>query len=92
MKSANISASVESMEEAHLCLAQDGLTSLQIIFNLFRQKPIDSELRQRLLPLIAVCVYFARILPDSGKRGCMENNELSAVTLGQRKGITDAIF
>jgi aryl-alcohol dehydrogenase-like predicted oxidoreductase len=34
-------ASVESMEEAHLCLAQDGLTSLQIIFNLFRQKPID---------------------------------------------------
>lgn len=34
-------ASVESMEEAHLCLAQDGLSSLQIIFNLFRQKPID---------------------------------------------------
>lgn len=34
-------ASVESMEEAHLCLAQDGLTSLQIIFNIFRQKPID---------------------------------------------------
>lgn len=34
-------ASVESMEEAHLCLAQDGLASLQIIFNLFRQKPID---------------------------------------------------
>ncbi len=34
-------ASVESMEEARLCLAQDGLSSLQIIFNLFRQKPID---------------------------------------------------
>lgn len=34
-------ASVESMEEAHLCLAQPGLTSLQIIFNLFRQKPVD---------------------------------------------------
>lgn len=34
-------ASVESMEEAHLCLAQEGLASLQIIFNLFRQKPID---------------------------------------------------
>ncbi|MBW3637615.1 MAG: aldo/keto reductase [Armatimonadetes bacterium] len=33
-------ASVESMEEAHLCLAQDGLVSLQIIFNIFRQKPI----------------------------------------------------
>jgi aryl-alcohol dehydrogenase-like predicted oxidoreductase len=34
-------ASVESMEEAHLCLTQSGLASLQIIFNLFRQKPID---------------------------------------------------
>ncbi len=33
-------ASVESMEEAHLCLAQEGLVSLQIIFNIFRQKPI----------------------------------------------------
>ncbi len=34
--------SVESMEEAKLCLAHDDLTSLQIIFNLFRQKPIDT--------------------------------------------------
>lgn len=34
--------SVESMEEADICLAQDGLTSLQIIFNLFRQKPIET--------------------------------------------------
>jgi aryl-alcohol dehydrogenase-like predicted oxidoreductase len=33
-------ASVESMEEAHWCLPQDGLASLQIIFNIFRQKPI----------------------------------------------------
>lgn len=33
-------ASVESMEEASLCLAQDGLASLQIIFNIFRQRPI----------------------------------------------------
>lgn len=32
--------SVESMEEADLCLRQDGLASLQIIFNVFRQKPI----------------------------------------------------
>jgi aryl-alcohol dehydrogenase-like predicted oxidoreductase len=36
----NFGASVESVEEAHICLAQDGLSSLQIIFNLFRQKPI----------------------------------------------------
>lgn len=34
-------ASVESMEEALICLEQPGLASLQIIFNLFRQKPID---------------------------------------------------
>lgn len=33
-------ASVESMEEALLCLEQPGLASLQIIFNIFRQKPI----------------------------------------------------
>lgn len=33
-------ASVESMEEALLCLEQPGLVSLQIIFNIFRQRPI----------------------------------------------------
>ena len=33
-------ASVEFMEEAKICLAQEGLASLQIIFNIFRQKPI----------------------------------------------------
>jgi aryl-alcohol dehydrogenase-like predicted oxidoreductase len=35
-------ASVESMEEALLCLDQPGLASLQIIFNIFRQKPIQA--------------------------------------------------
>jgi aryl-alcohol dehydrogenase-like predicted oxidoreductase len=35
-------ASVESMEEALLCLEQPGLVSLQIIFNIFRQKPIHT--------------------------------------------------
>ena len=33
--------SVESMEEALLCVQQEGVASLQIIFNLFRQKPIQ---------------------------------------------------
>jgi aryl-alcohol dehydrogenase-like predicted oxidoreductase len=33
-------ASVESMEEAKVCLQQEGCDSLQIIFNIFRQKPI----------------------------------------------------
>jgi aryl-alcohol dehydrogenase-like predicted oxidoreductase len=35
-------ASVESMEEALICLEQEGLASLQIIFNVFRQKPIKA--------------------------------------------------
>lgn len=34
-------ASVESMEEALACLEHEGLASLQIIFNIFRCKPID---------------------------------------------------
>lgn len=33
-------ASVESDEQALLCLEQEGLLSLQIIFNVFRQKPL----------------------------------------------------
>jgi aryl-alcohol dehydrogenase-like predicted oxidoreductase len=36
----NFGASVESVEEALMCLEQEGLCSLQIIFNIFRQKPI----------------------------------------------------
>ncbi len=35
-------ASVESMHEADLCMQQDDLASLQIIFNIFRQKPIHT--------------------------------------------------
>ncbi len=37
----NFGASVESDEEAALCLQQEGLASLQIIFNIFRQKPVE---------------------------------------------------
>jgi len=33
-------ASVESMDEARWCVEQEGCASLQIIFNIFRQKPI----------------------------------------------------
>lgn len=35
-------ASVETVDEALLCLEQPELASLQIIFNVFRQKPIES--------------------------------------------------
>ena len=34
--------SIESMEEAELCLKQEGVSSLQIIFNVLRQKPIEA--------------------------------------------------
>ena len=39
-------ASVETVEEGLICLEQDGLSSLQVIFNIFRQKPLE-----KLLPL-----------------------------------------
>jgi aryl-alcohol dehydrogenase-like predicted oxidoreductase len=48
-------ASVESMAEAMLCVRQEGLVSLQIIFNLFRQKPLTElfgEARHRGVALI----------------------------------------
>ncbi len=35
-------SSVESMDEALICLKQPDCISLQIIFNIFRQKPIDA--------------------------------------------------
>jgi len=44
----NYGASVETIEEAFLCLEDSGLTSLQIIFNLFRQRP-KAELFQKAL-------------------------------------------
>lgn len=34
-------ASVESVEEGLLCLKEDDCTSLQVIFNVFRQKPLE---------------------------------------------------
>jgi aryl-alcohol dehydrogenase-like predicted oxidoreductase len=37
-------ASVESVEEGMLCLAQPDITSLQVIFNVFRQKPAEELL------------------------------------------------
>lgn len=48
-------ASVESMEEAQICLEEDGLASLQIIFNLFRPKAVDElfeQARERNVALI----------------------------------------
>ncbi|MBK8903930.1 MAG: aldo/keto reductase [Anaerolineaceae bacterium] len=49
-------ASVESMEEALICLEQDGLASLQIIFNIFRQKPIHTLFDQAQAKGVAIIV------------------------------------
>ncbi len=48
--------SVESMDEALFCVKQEGVASLQIIFNLFRQKPahalFDEAKRRRVALLV----------------------------------------
>ena len=49
-------ASVESMEEARLCLEEDGLASLQIIFNLFRQKPVTDLFDEAMKRQVALIV------------------------------------
>jgi len=49
-------ASVESMEEALVCAAQPGLVSLQIIFNIFRQKPIHTLFQAARTKNIALVV------------------------------------
>ena len=51
----NFGASVESMDEARVCLAQPGLCSLQIILNIFRQKLIQNifaEAKQKQVGII----------------------------------------
>jgi aryl-alcohol dehydrogenase-like predicted oxidoreductase len=52
----NFGVSVESMEEAQLCLQQDGLASLQIIFNIFRQKPIHALFAEAKAKNVALIV------------------------------------
>jgi aryl-alcohol dehydrogenase-like predicted oxidoreductase len=53
---ARFGASVESMEEALICLDQEGLVSLQIIFNLFRQKPITALFKKARAKNVALIV------------------------------------
>jgi len=48
--------SVESMEEAQICLQQKGLASLQIIFNIFRQKAITSIFKEAQEKKVAIIV------------------------------------
>ena len=49
-------ASVESIEEAEICLRAEGLESLQIIFNIFRQKPAEALFAQAAHKRVALIV------------------------------------
>jgi aryl-alcohol dehydrogenase-like predicted oxidoreductase len=49
-------ASVESMDEALWCLSQPGCISLQIIFNIFRQKPIEGIFAKAKAQSVALIV------------------------------------
>lgn len=49
-------ASVETSEEALLCLEQDGLASLQLIFNLFRQHVADEVFAKAKEKNVAIIV------------------------------------
>jgi aryl-alcohol dehydrogenase-like predicted oxidoreductase len=49
-------ASVETMDEALLCLDEEGVSSLQVIFNLFRQKPAEIVLPRARQQGVAIIV------------------------------------
>jgi len=49
-------ASVETMEQALICLQQEGLSSLQVIFNIFRQDPAHVIFDQALEKQVAIIV------------------------------------
>lgn len=55
--------SVESMDEADICLKQPDLASLQIIFNIFRQKPIEKLFEKAKSQQVAI---IARVPLASG--------------------------
>jgi aryl-alcohol dehydrogenase-like predicted oxidoreductase len=48
--------SVESMEETQICLQEEGVASLQIIFNIFRQKPIAAIFKEAEEKQVALIV------------------------------------
>ncbi|HVW21542.1 MAG TPA: aldo/keto reductase [Opitutaceae bacterium] len=65
-------ASVESMDQAKTCLKQEGLAALQIIFNIFRQKPIGTifdEAKRRQVALIVRLPLASGLLAGKMKAG-----------------------
>ena len=64
--------SVESMAEADFCVRQEGVASLQIIFNLFRQKPIHTlfaEAKKRNVALLIRLPLASGLLGGKMKKG-----------------------
>lgn len=49
-------ASIETVEEGLLCIEQEGLQSLQVIFNIFRQKPVAQLLPQAAAKGVGIIV------------------------------------
>ncbi len=49
-------ASVESMDEALFCVDQSGVSTLQIIFNIFRQKPVHTLFQSALARKVGIIV------------------------------------
>jgi len=52
----NFGVSVESMDEADFCVRQPDVASLQIIFNLFRQKPIHTLFEESIKQNVGLLV------------------------------------
>jgi len=82
-------ASVETVEEGLICLEQEGLTSLQIIFNIFRQKPIRELLpaaREKGVGVIARVPLASGVLTGkfSKETSFAENDQRSYNRDGQR--------
>ena len=76
------------MEEAKICLQEEGLTSLQIIFNVLRQKPAEeifSEAKEKGVALIVRLPLASGLLagkinqdtrfPDNDHRNFNQNGE-----------------
>ncbi len=64
--------SVESMEEADFCVRQEGVAALQIIFNIFRQKPIATlfaEAKKRNVALLVRLPLASGLLGGKMKKG-----------------------
>ncbi len=80
--------SVESMEEADICLKQEGVSSLQVIFNIFRQKPITELFDQAKAKNVALIIRLplasgllsgkfnsASTFPDNDHRNYNQNGD-----------------